>query len=223
MGGVRPSSFINMPGSTQRSDQFDIRINVGEECEHLHEIEGRLARYWGNNQVRYYHISGIERGNRPEYDSYGKLHVHIALVLENPTSIRSVRNKLGLTRWKNGFYLVCRNKALPLHGWLAYHSKMETKVGNQEPLRVVRGIFPQERSRKTETEYAKTKRLERQALWSRKKYLIQTGQFDLLDEEFPGFQYSPSGVRMKTELLKQRRTKDVATVSVPLCVIIDLT
>ena len=43
--------------------------------------------------------------------------------------------------------------------------------------------------------------------WKRKKILIQQREWDLLDEEFPGFIYSSMGQTMKREVLKQSNDK----------------
>lgn len=196
----------------ERSDQFDIRINVGEECEHLKGIEERLANYYSMGSVRYYHVSGVERGDNQEYDSFGKLHVHIALVLFNFTSKQSVINKLGMNRWKEGYYVACRNKALPLSGWKNYHMKAKTKVGNVGPLRVEKGIFPVDRVRQHETASTKLKREAKIAENARKRYLITTDDMDQLELEFPSFEFSSVGRAMIHTLKKQRRTKDVSNI-----------
>ena len=43
----------------------------------------QYQEYCDSGSVRYMHVSGVKLGDNSEYDSFGKLHVHIALVLHN--------------------------------------------------------------------------------------------------------------------------------------------
>ncbi len=65
---------------TERSDQWDIRINVQDE-EWLELFIIQLEEYCNEGTVRYLHVSSIERGDVPGRTSFNKLHVHIALIL----------------------------------------------------------------------------------------------------------------------------------------------
>ena len=91
---------------------------------------------------------------------------------------------------------------------------MHTKVGNQPGLRIQEGIFPREYRRKSPEEKnieIDEKRRKKKEMYDRITYLIRTDDIDRLDEEYPGFRYSPIGKNMVAALTKQRRTEYVKT------------
>lgn len=71
--------------------------------------------------------------------------MHVAVVFESVHSKRSI-----LLGWKikqgNGYYLVPRNKNLPLAGWRAHHTKEFSKVDPSKPILLEFGTLPQDRS-----------------------------------------------------------------------------
>ncbi len=77
---------------TARSDQWDIRLNVPDQ-EWVDFFILNIEEYCNEGTVKYCHISGIEIGDVPGRTSYGIEHIHIALVLNNYTSKRSVVKK----------------------------------------------------------------------------------------------------------------------------------
>eukprot|EP00918_Siedleckia_nematoides_P083677 GHVU01183432.1.p1 GENE.GHVU01183432.1~~GHVU01183432.1.p1 ORF type:complete len:361 (+),score=34.47 GHVU01183432.1:558-1640(+) len=199
-----------MAGSelAHRSDEWDIRINVEDEDD-CHTILQNLDRMWNFERVRYAHCSSIEIGDIPGRSSYGKKHVHIALVLANYTSKASIMKKL-LLRKGEGWYIQARDKKLPREGWLRYHTKLRTKVEPEIPLLYQRGEMPKDKIRRSVEEKQDlddTKRSQKRKEWERRKYLVRMMMWDELDEEFPGFIYSSSGQAMKRELLKQANTQ----------------
>ena len=184
-----------------RSDQFDCRFNIESE-EHLEDLILKLNQLFDNGKARYVHCSGIEIGTNPNIDSYGKEHVHVALVMWNFTSEKSIINQLVIGG--NGYYVVCRNKAMSLAGWVDYHSKMETKIEGQPALIFQRGQLPKQKQTSKEANEKKKEMVgHRRTDWERKKELVRMQEWDVLDEEFPGFIYSSSGQTMKREIIKQ--------------------
>jgi hypothetical protein len=184
-----------------RSDQFDIRLNI-DDLNHLDDVLNKLKELYSTGKARYVHCSGIEKGENPNLDSFGVDHVHVALILWNFTSVRSIINQLVFGG--NGYYIVCRNKALKLDGWLAYHSKMDTKLPGQPGLILQLGNWPKEKA--TAEEAAKKRKVEKgekKTGWERRKELVRLQAWETLDEEFPGFIYSSSGQTMKREIIKQ--------------------
>ena len=186
-----------------RSDQWDIRVNFDNKSQYLHYVDG-LDRITQLNSIKYLHCSGLEMGDVPGRSSFGKLHAHLALVLNNATSKRSIVTKF--TQKGHGYYVEPRDKSKPIDGWINYHSKIRTKVDPQVLLPYVYGSLPSTRKKRKigeETEMEKWKREKRAEEWARKKYLMQTSAWDEMDQEFPGFIYSSMGQSMKREVLKQ--------------------
>ena len=160
----------------QRTDQFDIRLNVpSDEWLELFLID--IDDYCRNNNVRYLHVSGIEIGDVPGRSSFGQQHVHIALILQNYTSKRSIVNKF-VTKGQ-GYYIEPRDKKKRIDGWIAYHSKSRTKINPGETLIYKYGSLPRPRLKRespedlTPLEAAKKK--QKAMDWSRKKYLMRSG------------------------------------------------
>lgn len=125
----------------EQNRQWDIRINLDAEPGVLAYAEHELAAFcdkikqWG--VVRYAYVGGIELGENPAQDDYQKLHCHAALILHSPCSRRSVIYRLSLDKYIGGphagksrsFYISARNPFASFKGWLAHHSKEQTKVG----------------------------------------------------------------------------------------------
>lgn len=191
----------------EMTNQMDIRVNIGEDQGYLGILLKRLDTYWLSGKIKYYHATGVEKGDNTNIpDVCGKLHVHIALVLFNSTSLLSVWNHLKLSNYA-GYYLAARDKKKPISGWIQYHAKMRTKLPKQPSFIVLKGELPSDRRtfddeerQRRDVEFKSTKQQE----WALKKKLIITGDFDRIDREFPGWQWSSTGRYMKQELMKQR-------------------
>ena len=196
--------MTNANDFSRRTDQWDIRLNVtGPRM--VHEMINNLDEYIKSGSVKYIHVSGIEIGDIPGRSSYGKMHVHIALILFNYTSKRSIVNRF--TVKDHGWYIEPRDKAKPIDGWIAYHSKTRTKVDPNQTLLYKFGHLPQFRSKRTSpdsmTPFEEAKKQKKINDWSRKKYLMTMNDWEQLDTEFPGFVYSSMGQTMKREIMKQ--------------------
>lgn len=189
---------------SRRSDHFDIRLNVPDQ-EWVDLFINEIEDYCQDGQVKYLHVSGIEIGDVPGRTSFGKQHIHLALVLFNYTSKRSIVKKF--TKPGMGWYIEPRDKSKSVEGWIAYHSKTRTKIDPNQKLLYTFGTPPRDRQKRktindlTPLEMAKRQR--QQEAWSRKKYLMTVNDFDQLDEEFPGFIYSSMGQAMKRDVMKQ--------------------
>ena len=188
----------------KRSDQFDIRLNVPNN-KTLTAVLENVHRMYKRGSIRYVHVSGVEIGDIPDRTSFGERHVHIALILFNPTSKGSVIKKFVLETI-HGWYIEPRDKTKSLSGWLAYHGKMRTKVQPAKDFLVRLGKFPTGRRHRTAEEKERDedlKRSERYQQWERRKYLIKSMDWETLDLEFPGFIYSGPGQALRREILKQ--------------------
>lgn len=126
---------------SEQNRQWDLRINLDNESCELSYAEHELAAFCSKIKewpaVKYAYVGGIELGTNPSTTDYEKLHAHIALILYNPTSRRSVVHNLSLGKFLYGrlagesrsYYISSRNPFASFKGWLAHHSKEATKVG----------------------------------------------------------------------------------------------
>ena len=188
---------------TKRSDQFDIRINIIDNVW-LDTFIDSLPNYCNGGSVRYMHVSGVEIGDNPDYDSYGKAHIHIALILHNHTTKRAIVKKF--IPDGQGFYVEPRDKTKPLSGWQSYHFKVKTKIDPTKLCLFQYGELPQYRPKRSISEMSESeerKKKKKFADWERKKLLMIQNEWDQLDMEFPGFIYSSMGQSMKREIMKQ--------------------
>lgn len=193
-----------------RSDQWDIRINIAGDA-HLQSLLDICRRYFASGAVRYVHVSNVERGSNSSHTSFGKEHVHIALVLHNYTSKSAVYKKFLIE--ETGWYIAARDKTRPIDGWILYHKKRESKLDpNADALLLELGSVPRvRRTVSDEQKEANRENIKRTKYeeWERRKYLVSMQNWDQLDIEFPGFIYSSSGQAMKRDILKQTNSHHV--------------
>lgn len=188
---------------TVRSDQWDIRVNINSQ-ELLAFYVGIVEDVCEHSSVRYCHVSGMEFGTVPGRTDFGMNHVHVALILSNYTSKRSIVKKFTIP--DAGYYVEPRDKTLSLEGWVQYHSKVNTKVNPGEGLIFQFGELPTERVKRKADELTvleRGKMDKKKTDWARKKHLMIMNDWTGLDDEFPGFIYSSMGQSMKREVMKQ--------------------
>lgn len=191
----------------QKSDQWDIRINIEDE-EHLTDLRCIVENLWESGRCRFLSVSNVESGEMTD-ETRGVDHVHIALCLVNPTSYNSVK-KLFITK-KVGYYIAPRDKSKPIAKWIEYHGKPHTKLNPNLPFLFKAGVLPKDKNKRIaeaieedEQEAENPTLAKRRKDWARKKQLILCYAWDQLDNEFPGFIYTSMGQSMKRELLKQK-------------------
>jgi predicted AAA+ superfamily ATPase len=183
----------------ERAAQWDIRINTPTEDDVAQVIINTKLRYERDNIV-YVHVSGVEKST-----TSNQRHVHIALILQNPTSKNSVIRKF-VNNPTHGYYVAKRDMKMDIDAWIAYHGKDRTKEDNNPPFLLILGRLPRKRTNLTSEEReerdkrAKTAKSEQ---WERRKELVRIQDWETLDDEFPGFIWSTAGQNMKRELLKQ--------------------
>ncbi len=142
----------------RRSDQWDIRLNI-PDVNWIDEFVKTCVDYCKSGSVRYMHVSGAEVGDVPGRSSFGMLHIHIALILHNYTSKRSI-----VTRFVNkerGWYVEARDKNKSLQGWIDYHSKSQTKVVPGDTLVFKFGQLPNVRVKRKAAELTPAEEMKR--------------------------------------------------------------
>ena len=203
-----------------RSDQFDIRLNV-DSPGRLDEVLAICHRMYFKESIRYIHCSGVEIGDVPSRGSFEKRHVHIALCFYNARTVMSIIKKLNCNGSPDSWYIVPRNKKLPLDGWLRYHGKLRTKVEPVQEFLLQEGVLPASRSghtapyQSTVSSVASNRQSERHSQWKRREELVKNHDYETLDEEFPGFQYG-SAFRMMNAKFNKQSNKFVKNLEGPL-------
>ena len=183
----------------ERASQWDIRLNVPTDDD-VKEIITNIKQRFEKDNVVYVHVSGVEKPL-----TSGQRHVHIALILQNRTSSNSVIRKY-VNNPQHGYFVGARDMTKDIDTWIAYHAKIWTKEDPDVPFLFQAGRLPRKRTNMTEIEReekSKKQRNEKTDAWRRRHELVKTQQWDVLDEEFPGFIWSTAGQNMKRELLKQ--------------------
>lgn len=170
-----------------RAREYDVRVNLDPEFENtqLKMIEKTMKQEFYKGTLCYGHVSGIEVGDRPDAGSFGKRHVHMALVYKNNSTLGAVQKKYG-NRWNTNYYCTPRNKKLPRNGWIKYHAKERTKVKDEPGLRFVLGEFNVDEAQEEKNEDVPPAKRKKYEEWERKKQLIREDDIDGLDREFPG-------------------------------------
>lgn len=113
---------------TAMDRQWDARFNVPTD-EDLQQLLDNIKTLDQQGKFQYVLVGGVEIGDRPFQGDYLIKHVHCALVFPNRVSKASVLTKLGVKQG-NGYYLVPRNRALPVNGWIEHHKKEKTKIND---------------------------------------------------------------------------------------------
>lgn len=120
--------------------QWDARFNVQRD-EDLEALVGAIKRHFESGVLRYVLVGGPEIGTRPFQDDYQIRHVHVAAIFINRISKRSI-----LQHWNiktgNGYYLVPRNRTLPVSGWRNHHIKEFSKVDTSVRSLLEMGTLP---------------------------------------------------------------------------------
>lgn len=190
----------------QRSDQFDIRINILDE-QHVADLVSIVKYLYECGFARYISITSVEVGDNPKISSFEKQHVHIALCCYNYTSKGSIIKKFVIrgTNW----YIEPRDKKKSINGWISYHSKSRTKLDPHMPFLFQAGALPgesknmQKNNEGHDPNEMDAKKKEKYLQWQRRKELMYALNWDQLDREFPGFIWTSQGQAMKREVLKQ--------------------
>lgn len=188
---------------TVRSDQWDIRLNI-PNVAWIESFTEKIDEYIKEGTVRYIHVSGAEMGDVPGRSSFGQLHIHIALVLFNYTSKRSIVKRFSYPNL--GWYIEARDKTKSITGWVDYHSKPRSKVDPRQTLVYKYGDLPKPKVKRVIGELTQGEELKKRQKfmdWDRKKTLMKLNDWEQLDMEFPGFIYSSMGQSMKREVMKQ--------------------
>ena len=130
--------------------QWDARFNV-QSAEDLGDLVTAIRSHFERGGIKYVLVSGVEVGTRPYQDDYLVRHVHVALILVNRMSKRSLIKTWGIKQG-NGYYLVPRNRDLPYAGWRTHHIKEFSKVDKTKLIELELGTLPKDIS---ETKFVK--------------------------------------------------------------------
>nr|QTE03781.1 MAG: replication protein [Grus japonensis parvo-like hybrid virus] len=113
--------------------QWDIRLNIGDDNEYLEEIKTSVELEHVNGKFKYILLSGVEVGTQPTHSDYQVRHIHAAVIFHNRASKASILNNWHVKEGK-GYYMVPRNRDMPLSGWREHHIKEFSK---EDPTKLV--------------------------------------------------------------------------------------
>lgn len=200
-----PSSYVAF---TTEDRQWDCRFNVQRD-EDLGELVENIKRGYEAGGIKYVLIGGPEIGTRPYQDDYQVRHVHVAVIFVNRRSKRAILQSWGV-KTGNGYYLVPRNRALPMSGWRAHHIKEFSKVDPKQCILYEMGNLPGDKGQAGESfvkrsEAEKKSKIDDVLIQMRK--LIEDGKDDEAWKQFPRT-YLQYGEKIKA-LVHQR--KDMLT------------
>lgn len=121
------ASSTNVPFTTM-SREWDARFNVPTN-EDLDNLITNITREDKGGKYKFVLIGGVEIGDRPYQTDFQIKHVHVAFIFRNRVSKASILKNLGIKQGL-GYYLVPRKQELPYSGWIKHHTKVMTKVDN---------------------------------------------------------------------------------------------
>lgn len=113
--------------------QWDIRLNIGDDDAYLEEIKTSVELEHVNGKFKYILLSGVEVGTQPTHSDYQVRHIHAAVIFHNRASKASILNNWHIKEGK-GYYMVPRNRDMPLSGWREHHIKEFSK---EDPTKLV--------------------------------------------------------------------------------------
>lgn len=122
--------------------QWDARFNVQLESD-LEQLLEALRQDYGAGRLKYILVGGVEIGTKPFQDDYQIKHVHVAAMFHNRVSKRSILKTWNI-KTGNGYYLVPRNRNLPLSGWKSHHIKEFSKVDPSSNILLEMGSLPKD-------------------------------------------------------------------------------
>ena len=139
MNGPQPTRFVSFATEDR---QWDARFNVQLDSD-LEELLASITTDFGTGRIKYVLVGGTEIGTKPYQDDYGIKHVHVAVMFANRVSKRSLLNTWNI-KTGNGYYLVPRNRNLPLSGWKNHHIKEFSKIDKQKRTLLEMGSLPKD-------------------------------------------------------------------------------
>lgn len=134
---------------TTEDRQWDCRFNVQHDQD-LVDLVDAIKRSYEAGGIKYILVGGPEIGTRAYQDDYQIRHVHVAVVFVNRHSKRSILQSWGV-KTGNGYYLVPRNRGLPMSGWRSHHIKEFSKIDPKQCVLYEMGDLPADKGPKGES------------------------------------------------------------------------
>lgn len=131
---------------TTSDRQWDVRVNVQTD-DYLAKLVENIMLESAAGKFKYILVGGLEIGTRPNHSDYQIRHVHIAVIFVNRVTKSSIIKNWGIIEG-NGYYLVPRNRDLPMSGWRAHHVKEFSKVDPTKCVLFESGTLPDDLKKK---------------------------------------------------------------------------
>lgn len=190
------------PKYIQPDRQWDARFNVPEQ-EDLDRLLQAIDALVTQAQFSYVLVSGVEVGTAPYRDDYMMKHVHCCLVFTNRKTKTAILKNL-MIKPGLGYYLVPRNRELPVEGWIEHHKKAETKVDPKKPVLLELGTPPKNKVDATgvikRSDEEKKRKIDECIIDM--KALIEEGNDRLAFTKFPRY-YLQWGEKIKSMLVQE--------------------
>jgi hypothetical protein len=205
---VDQDRFRNNTVKFQTQDrQWDCRFNVQLQSDR-DDLLSVLRADTQSGRIKYLLVGGVEIGTKPMQDDYQVRHVHVAVIFEAVHSKRSILQSWNIKQG-NGYYMVPRNRSLPLSGWRAHHTKEFSKVDPSQPILLEFGTLPSDKANAAAGTFTKRSDEEKKRkiddVLIEMRGLIESGQEAAAFTKFPRT-YLQYGEKIKA-LTLQRRDK----------------
>ena len=205
---VDQDRFRNNTVKFQTQDrQWDCRFNVQLQSD-LDDLLTVLRADTQSGRIKYLLVGGVELGTKPMQDDYQVRHVHVAVIFEAVHSKRSILQSWNIKQG-NGYYMVPRNRSLPLSGWRAHHTKEFSKIDPSQPILLEFGTLPSDKANAGAGTFTKRSDEEKKRkiddVLIEMRGLIESGQDAQAFTKFPRT-YLQYGEKIKA-LTLQRRDK----------------
>lgn len=163
--------------------QWDARFNINEKNTPEQYIAS-MQKLVDRKMLRYGLISGIEIGTRPNHTDYQRKHVHLAIVYNNKASKGAILKHFDIDK-STSYYLVPRNRDLPISGWREHHIKLFSKVDPDKRILFEYGELPTDSwtTRVQASENEKKRKLD--DIIRDMRTLIEEEKYDECFEKFP--------------------------------------
>lgn len=175
--------------------QWDLRVNVQDDTS-LELLLNSIKTEVQNGKIRYVLVGGLEIGTKSNHSDYQIRHVHIAVIFHNRASKSSIIKNFAIKEG-NGYYMVPRNRDLPYSGWKEHHTKIFSKINEEELCLYEYGQLPEDiKQKKVVEKSSEEKKRKVDEILIDMREMIKNGQEEEAFKKFPR-NYVLYGSRLK--------------------------
>ena len=188
--------------------QWDIRINVQDD-DYLETLLTNIMLENSSGKFKYILVGGLEIGTRPTHSDYKVRHFHAAAMYHNRVSKSSIIKSWGIVEG-NGYYMVPRNRELPMSGWREHHIKAHSKISpNTEEGLILyeQGELPRDQKKRSAPVLRsdKEKKMKTDDIIKDMRKLIEEGKADEAFNSYPR-NYMQYGEKLKSMIHQHKKS-----------------